>query len=123
MDAAKRPKGAAAPRIPIESAMQPTPTGFALTGPVTIAPASVYVDAARSHWPAEGDATIDFAGVTEADSAALALIFKWQRDAEKKGRKVQCLNIPANVLELAKLYGVEDLVSPQASDSPRPAAG
>ena len=90
--------------------MEPTPTGFALAGPLTIATASVYVDAARSHWPQEGDAIIDFAGVTEADSAALALIFKWQRDAERKGRKIHCQNIPANVIALAKLYGVDDLI-------------
>jgi phospholipid transport system transporter-binding protein len=91
--------------------MQPTPTGFALAGPLTIANASVYVDAARAHWPQEGDAVIDFAGVTEADSAALALIFKWQRDAEKTGHKIHCLNIPANVITLAKLYGVDDLIT------------
>ena len=91
--------------------MEPTPTGFALAGPLTIATASVYVDAARSHWPQEGDAIIDFAGVTEADSAALALIFKGQRDAERKGRKIHCQNIPANVIALAKLYGVDDLIT------------
>ena len=90
--------------------MQPTPTGFSLAGPLTIATASVFVDAARTHWPEEGDAIIDFTGVTEADSAALALIFKWQRDAEKKDRKIHCLNIPANVLALAKLYGVDTLI-------------
>ena len=91
--------------------MEPIAGGFALAGPLTIATASVYVDAARTHWPEEGDATIDFAGVTEADSAALALIFKWQRDAEKKGRKIHCVNIPANVITLAKLYGVDDLIT------------
>ena len=90
--------------------MQQTATGFALAGPVTIATASVYIDAARSNWPAEGDAVVDFAGVTEADSAALALIFKWQRDAERHGRKVRCRNIPANVIALARLYGVEQLI-------------
>ena len=91
--------------------MEPTPTGFALAGPLTIANASVYVDAARTHWPQEGDAVIDFAGVTEADSAALALIFKWQRDAEKKGRRIRCVNIPANVISLATLYGVDGLIT------------
>ena len=93
--------------------MAPTPEGFTLAGSVTIATASVYIEAARSHWPHDRDAVIDFAGVTEADSAALALIFKWQRDAEKKGRKIVCRNIPANVFALAKLYGVEDLIAPQ----------
>jgi phospholipid transport system transporter-binding protein len=91
--------------------MEPTPTGFALAGPLTIATASVCVDAARAHWPQEGDAVIDFAGVTEADSAALALIFKWQRDAERKGRKIHCLHVPANVIALARLYGVDGLIT------------
>jgi len=99
------------PEVKPAAMMQPTADGFALAGPLTIATASVYVDAARSHWPQEGDATIDFSGVTEADSAALALIFKWQRDAEKKGRKIHCLNVPANVISLAKLYGVDNLVA------------
>lgn len=99
------------PDNPPPALMQPTPAGFALAGPLTIANASIYVDAARAHWPQEGDAVIDFAGVTEADSAALALIFKWQRDAEKKGRKIHCVNVPANVITLAKLYGVDDLIA------------
>ena len=92
-----------------------TPEGFALAGPLTIATASVHVDAARALWPAEGDVVIDFAGVTEADSAALAVIFKWQRDAQKKGRKIHCRNIPANMIALAKLYGVDDLIAAQAA--------
>ena len=95
------------------SLLQPTSTGFALSGPVTIATASIYIDAARESWPQEGDTVIDFAGVTEADSAALALMFKWQRDAGKKGRKVFCRNLPENVRQLARLYGVDELVSSQ----------
>ena len=90
--------------------VEPTRNGFALTGPVTIATASVVIDAARSTWPAEGDSVVDFSGVTEADSAALALMFKWQRDAERLGRKVRCKNIPVNLIALAKLYGVEQLI-------------
>jgi phospholipid transport system transporter-binding protein len=99
------------PDVKPAAMMQPTPTGFTLAGPLTIATASLYIDAARTHWPQDGDAIIDFTGVTEADSAALALIFKWQRDAEKKGRKIRCLNIPANVIALAKLYGVDALIT------------
>ena len=95
------------------SLLQPTSTGFALSGPVTIATASIYIEAARENWPHEGDTVIDFAGVTEADSAALALMFKWQRDAGKRGRKVFCHNLPENVRQLASLYGVEELVSSQ----------
>ena len=93
--------------------VHPTEGGFIVSGPVTIATASSVIEATRSQWPDTGDTIVDFSGVTEADSAALALMFKWQRDAERKGRKVICRNIPANVLALARLYGVEELVSPQ----------
>ena len=91
--------------------IQPTPDGFALRGPVTIATASQIIDAARESWPEQGVSTVDFAGVTEADSAALALIFKWQRDAARRERAVRCVNIPANVVALARLYGVDELIS------------
>ena len=90
--------------------IQPTADGFALAGPVTIQTASQIIEAARSAWPEQGISTIDFAGVTEADSVALALIFKWQRDAARKERKVRCINIPPNVVALARLYGVDELI-------------
>jgi phospholipid transport system transporter-binding protein len=93
-----------------EVTMRPTAEGFALEGPVTIATAGRIMDEARAHWPEAGESIVDFAGVTEADSAALALIFKWQRDAAKHGRTVRCANIPANVHALAKLYGVDGLL-------------
>ena len=93
--------------------VQASEGGFTVSGPVTIATASSVIEATRAHWPEAGDTIVDFSGVTDADSAALALMFKWQRDAERKGRKVICRNIPANVLALARLYGVEELVSPQ----------
>ena len=93
--------------------VQPSEGGFTVSGPVTIATASSVIEATRSQWPDAGDTVVDFSGVTDADSAALALMFKWQRDAERRGRKVVCRNIPANVMALARLYGVEELVSPQ----------
>jgi ABC-type transporter Mla MlaB component len=61
------------------------------------------LDAAR-RTGRDGDAIVDFAGVTEADSAALALIFKWQRDAAHTAAR-SAAEHPANVMALAKLYG------------------
>jgi len=91
--------------------MRQTTDGFALEGAVTIATAAQIVEDIRSAWPDAGDSVVDFAGVTEADSAALALIFKWQRDAAKRGRSVRVINIPANVHALARLYGVDTLLA------------
>ena len=96
----------------VQPSVHPTEGGFSVAGPVTIATASSVIEATRAQWPDAGDTIVDFSGVTDADSAALALMFKWQRDAEKKGRRVICRNIPANVMALARLYGVEELVSP-----------
>lgn len=97
------------PRGP--TTLRQTTDGFELVGPVTISTASHIVEAARAAWPDAGDSVVDFAGVTEADSAALALIFKWQRDAAKRGRSVRCINIPGNIHALAKLYGVDTLLA------------
>jgi len=83
-----------------------------LSGSVTIATASQILAEARDHWPESGVSIIDFTGVTEADSAALALIFKWQRYSARRDRKIRCVNIPANVVALARLYGVEELIAP-----------
>lgn len=91
--------------------LRQTADGFELVGPVTISTAAQIVEAARAAWPDAGDSIVDFSGVTEADSAALALIFKWQRDAAKRGRTVRCINIPGNIHALAKLYGVDTLLA------------
>jgi len=100
---------AQAPDAP--TTLRPTTDGFELVGPVTISTAAQIVESARAAWPDAGESIVDFAGVTEADSAALALIFKWQRDAAKRGRTVRCINIPGNIHALAKLYGVDTLLA------------
>jgi phospholipid transport system transporter-binding protein len=96
---------------PAQSPVRQTPEGFALEGPVTIATAAQIIEAVRPLWPESGESVVDFASVTEADSAALALIFKWQRDAARRGRSVRCVNVPANVHALARLYGVDTLLA------------
>jgi phospholipid transport system transporter-binding protein len=92
-----------------QPSVQQADGGFRITGPVTIATALVIIEAARTQW-SDSDTIVNFDGVTEADSAALALIFKWQRDAARKGHRILCHNIPDNVKALARLYGVEELI-------------
>ena len=54
--------------------------------------------------------TIDFAGVSGIDSSAVALLLEWRRQAAKRGKRLEFVNLPANLLALARLYGVEDLI-------------
>ena len=55
--------------------------------------------------------TIDLAGVAEADSAALSLLFEWQREARARGFGLAYANLPASIVSLAEVYGVSELIS------------
>ena len=58
--------------------------------------------------------TIDFSRVSDVDSAALALLLEWRRIAERRGVELAFTHLPANLLALASLYGIEQLVQPTA---------
>jgi phospholipid transport system transporter-binding protein len=55
---------------------------------------------------------IDFSAITGVDSAAVALLLDWRRMALKGGKNLQFSHLPANLLALAELYGVADLIQP-----------
>lgn len=59
------------------------------------------------------EVTLDLAGVTEVDSAALSLLFEWRRAALAAGRSIRYVNLPENLESLARLYGVAELVGAQ----------
>ena len=56
--------------------------------------------------------TIDFADVAGVDSSAVALLLEWRRLAASLGKRLAFVNLPANLLALANLYGVADLIQP-----------
>jgi phospholipid transport system transporter-binding protein len=56
---------------------------------------------------------IDFAGITDIDSSAVALLLEWRRKALALGKTLEFVNLPPNLLALAGLYGVADLIQPQ----------
>ena len=59
--------------------------------------------------------TIDFAGITGVDSAAVALLLEWRRQAMRRGKTLVFVNLPANLLALATLYGVAELIQPSTA--------
>ena len=58
--------------------------------------------------------TIDFAGIDAIDSSAVALLLEWRRQAAQRGKKLVFVNLPDNLVALATLYGVEELIQPHA---------
>jgi phospholipid transport system transporter-binding protein len=56
-------------------------------------------------------AVIDLAGVTDSDSAGLALLIEWLSVAKHAGRSLRYDNIPSQLRQLAGLSEVEDLIA------------
>jgi phospholipid transport system transporter-binding protein len=82
-----------------------------LEGALTLATVSALADAAQEHLR-QGARIVDFRGVTEVDSAAVALALEWLRQAAQNNREVRLANLPAAMQNLAKLYGVSELLQP-----------
>ncbi len=58
-----------------------------------------------------GDAAFDLSAVSECNSAAVAMVLAWRREANARGAKLRLTGLPANLTSLAQLYGVEALVN------------
>lgn len=57
---------------------------------------------------------IDLAAVTEVDTATISLLFEWLRNAHAHKVKLTFANFPQNLISLATLYGVVEII-PQTS--------
>ncbi|MDP9083434.1 MAG: STAS domain-containing protein [Pseudomonadota bacterium] len=55
-------------------------------------------------------AVIDLGGVTSSDSSGLALLIEWLSVAKAASRSLRYENIPTQLLQLAKLSEVEELL-------------
>ena len=58
----------------------------------------------------EGALLIDLAQVETVDSAAVSLLLSWLRRAQSNQVSISYANVPENLLSLARLYGVIDLL-------------
>jgi phospholipid transport system transporter-binding protein len=58
----------------------------------------------------DGETRIDLAGVTTADSSAVALLLEWLRAAQRAGNRIVYLNLDNSLKSLADLYGVTELL-------------
>jgi phospholipid transport system transporter-binding protein len=57
-----------------------------------------------------GEQVFDLARVAEADSSAIAVMLGWLRAAGPARSTLLFANIPAGVLALAELYGINELL-------------
>jgi phospholipid transport system transporter-binding protein len=55
--------------------------------------------------------TVDFSQLEKVDSSAVSLMLTWLREAQKSNTALHFSNVPKNLISLAKLYGVADLLN------------
>ena len=82
---------------------------MALSGPVTLANVAAVLEEGRRHLE-DGVESVDLAGVTEMDSALLALLLAWMREAKSRSRSLTLANPPQALSTIARLYGVDTLL-------------
>lgn len=80
-----------------------------LEGAVTLDTVPALIGAVEEHLQ-KGALVVDFRNVTEVDSAAVALALEWQRRAAENKTSVRLANLPTAMQNLAKLYGVSELL-------------
>ena len=80
-----------------------------VSGPVTLANAAALLEEGRRHL-ADGVQTVDLGEVSEMDSALLALLLAWLREARQSERALSFANLPDSLRTIARLYGVDRLL-------------
>lgn len=65
----------------------------------------------------QGVLRIDASALQAFDSSTIALLLQAQRLAQAAGRRLEVAGAPAKLLELARLYGVDELL-PLAAGAP-----
>ncbi len=80
-----------------------------LEGAVTVATVPSRLGAGAAQL-GDGVEVVDFAAVTEVDSAALALALAWLRATRAAGRTVRFANLPRAMENLARLYALDELL-------------
>jgi phospholipid transport system transporter-binding protein len=80
-----------------------------ISGAVTLANVAGLLEEGRRHL-AEGVEAVDLGEVREMDSALLALLLAWMRDARARERTLSFTNLPESLRTIAQLYGVDRLL-------------
>lgn len=78
-----------------------------VTGPMTMKQVNALLSESSALPPAN---EIDLSEVSDVDTSAVSLLFEWMRQAQGRNSKISIVNLPANLVSLAELYGVTDLL-------------
>jgi len=84
---------------------------FALTGEMSFVSAERILKASEKPFEEHTQLEIDLSGVTESDSAGLALLLEWVTWANHTVREIRFVGMPERVMAIAKTTEVDGLLS------------
>ena len=88
--------------------------GWAFGGALTLDDAADILQASQA-LPLPASGVVDFGGLMQADSAALAVMMALKRRAATEGRSLKLTGLPPSLRSLAVVYGVEHYLADAAS--------
>jgi phospholipid transport system transporter-binding protein len=83
-------------------------------GRLTIATVPALFKTGLQHLSSE-DLLVDFSRVEAVDSAAVSMLLAWLRAAQRSERTLRVTGLPEDLLSLADLYGVTELLPRQSA--------
>lgn len=82
---------------------------FQVQGELTFASVAALMEQAAELFSAS-DCVLDLAAVERADSAGLALLIHWLRQARRQGCELRLLHVPEQMLAMARVSGLEPIL-------------
>ena len=83
-----------------------------VNGSLTIETVPALFEAGLQHLTGE-DFQVDFSQVDSVDSASVSMLLGWTRAAQRIQHELRVKGLPENLLSLARLYGVAELLPQQ----------
>jgi phospholipid transport system transporter-binding protein len=80
-----------------------------VSGAMTIDNVHALLDESKAAFNSE-NLEMDLSGVSDVDSTAVSMMFEWLRQAHSRNISLVFVNLPSNLVNMATLYGVLDLI-------------
>ena len=88
---------------------------FRLAGVASLATARALLERGTALFGRQPEVELDLSQVTHADSAGLAVLLTWLERARRGGQQLRYRSVPAQLLGIARISGVEELLRVSAA--------
>lgn len=86
------------------------PERLIVKGDLDMRAAPALLERGRQLLSGEGEQSVDLGGVSRIDSAGVALLLEWAREAARRQLSIRFANVPEHVLAIARVCGVEQFL-------------